>query len=254
MHIYASIPLLVHDRPSSHVVIGIPFATAIAPARREMFRNLTSIALLGLIAAAFAVWLSDRLLARRTDRLLQAAGRLEAGDLAARTGLPAAPDEIGHLARAFDQMASSLERAAREQQKEEERWRDLAEAALDGVLVHDGFAILDVNRRLADIFGYEPGELRGAALGLSASEAVEAWLQRECTGVREAVQGARRDGPWLASGPLDPGVRVGAADGIFRVGNAAGEAHPIPLAERAAHRGCEAADAEAALDPNLHCG
>ncbi|MBT9491402.1 MAG: FAD-dependent monooxygenase [Paucibacter sp.] len=70
-------------------------------------------------------------------------------------------------------------------------------------------------------------ELRGAAPGLSASEAVEAWLQRECTGVREAVQGARRDGPWLASGPLDPGVRVGAADGIFRVGNAAGEAHPI---------------------------
>jgi flavin-dependent dehydrogenase len=70
-------------------------------------------------------------------------------------------------------------------------------------------------------------ELRGGAPGLSASEAVQAWLQRECAGVRQALLGASRDGPWLSTGPLDPGVRLDAADGIFRVGNAAGEAHPI---------------------------
>lgn len=70
-------------------------------------------------------------------------------------------------------------------------------------------------------------ELRGAAPGLSASNAVESWLQRDCAGVRQALHGARREGPWLASGPLDPGVRIHAGDRIFRVGNAAGEAHPI---------------------------
>ena len=70
-------------------------------------------------------------------------------------------------------------------------------------------------------------ELRSQAPGLSASEAVEAWLKRECAGVQAALQSAQRVGPWLASGPLDPGVRVNAADEIFRVGNAAGEAHPI---------------------------
>jgi flavin-dependent dehydrogenase len=70
-------------------------------------------------------------------------------------------------------------------------------------------------------------ELRGSAPGLSASEAVEAWLQRECAGVRQALLGTSRDGPWLSSGPLEPGVRLNAQDGIFRVGNAAGEAHPI---------------------------
>jgi flavin-dependent dehydrogenase len=69
--------------------------------------------------------------------------------------------------------------------------------------------------------------LRGDAPGLSASEAVEAWLMRACSGVQRALQGATRDGPWLASGPLDPGVRLDARDGIFRAGNAAGEAHPI---------------------------
>lgn len=70
-------------------------------------------------------------------------------------------------------------------------------------------------------------ELRVAAPGLRSGDAVEVWLQRECVGVQRALHGALRDGPWLASGPLDPGVRIAATDAIFRIGNAAGEAHPI---------------------------
>ena len=70
-------------------------------------------------------------------------------------------------------------------------------------------------------------DLRRGEPGLRASDAVEAWLQRECAGVRQALHGAKREGPWLASGPLNPGVRMQARDGLFRVGNAAGEAHPI---------------------------
>lgn len=63
--------------------------------------------------------------------------------------------------------------------------------------------------------------------GLRAGEAIEAFLTRECRGVRIALQAATRDGPWLAAGPLHPGIRVEAGDGSFRIGNAAGEAHPI---------------------------
>ena len=69
--------------------------------------------------------------------------------------------------------------------------------------------------------------LRAAAPGLRVGDAVQAWLQAQCAGVRQALQGAVRDGPWLASGPLEPGVRISATDDLFRVGNAAGEAHPI---------------------------
>ncbi len=68
---------------------------------------------------------------------------------------------------------------------------------------------------------------RAASSGLRAAEVVEALLRRECVGVRDALRGAVRDGSWLASGPLDPGIRVGPHDEIFRIGNAAGEAHPI---------------------------
>ena len=70
-------------------------------------------------------------------------------------------------------------------------------------------------------------ELRVAALGQRAGDAVQAWLQRQCTGVQRALQGAVRDEPWLTAGPLDPGVHMNAHDRIFRIGNAAGEAHPI---------------------------
>jgi flavin-dependent dehydrogenase len=41
------------------------------------------------------------------------------------------------------------------------------------------------------------------------------------------LRDATRVGPWLAAGPLRPGIRVDSNDGIFRIGNAAGEAHPI---------------------------
>jgi flavin-dependent dehydrogenase len=69
--------------------------------------------------------------------------------------------------------------------------------------------------------------LRVAAPGLRAGDAVEAWLQGECGGVQRALLGAVRDGPWLTAGPLNPGVHLRADDRLFRIGNAAGEAHPI---------------------------
>ena len=67
----------------------------------------------------------------------------------------------------------------------------------------------------------------GAASG-RAGEAVEALLRRECRGVRDALTGASRDGPWLAAGPIRPGLRLGGrVGGPFLIGNAAGEVHPI---------------------------
>lgn len=61
----------------------------------------------------------------------------------------------------------------------------------------------------------------------AAGEAVMNYILESCRGVRDALDGARRDGPWLAAGPLRPGIRVRPAGGLFAVGNAAGEAHPV---------------------------
>ena len=69
--------------------------------------------------------------------------------------------------------------------------------------------------------------LRAMAPGERAGVVVESWLKRECAGVATALACATRQGPWLSAGPLAPGIRLRASDTIFRIGNAAGEAHPI---------------------------
>jgi len=63
-----------------------------------------------------------------------------------------------------------------------------------------------------------------------AARAADAVLQHifaSCDGVRNALLAADLDGAWLAAGPIRPGVRARHRDGVFMVGNRAGEAHPI---------------------------
>ena len=61
----------------------------------------------------------------------------------------------------------------------------------------------------------------------SASQAVHQHIIETCLGVRQVIGNAEREGPWLAAGPIRPGIRPAYADDIFRVGNLAGESHPI---------------------------
>ncbi|MBA3448574.1 MAG: NAD(P)/FAD-dependent oxidoreductase [Pseudaminobacter sp.] len=63
--------------------------------------------------------------------------------------------------------------------------------------------------------------------GDAAAEALQRHLVATCDGAKEAIGTARLDGPWLAAGPIRPGIRSRYADDIFRVGNIAGESHPI---------------------------
>jgi flavin-dependent dehydrogenase len=62
---------------------------------------------------------------------------------------------------------------------------------------------------------------------LTAGDAVIAHVMAACRGVREALSGANRTSPWLSAGPIRPGIRPLHRDGVFFVGNAAGEAHPL---------------------------
>ena len=69
--------------------------------------------------------------------------------------------------------------------------------------------------------------LRIASPGMRAGDIVETMLKRECSGVKVALQNAVREGSWLGAGPIDPGIKLRSDDELFRIGNAAGEAHPI---------------------------
>jgi len=60
-----------------------------------------------------------------------------------------------------------------------------------------------------------------------AGEAVYLHIASSCRGVERALSSATPDGAWLSAGPIRTGIRTFGEGGIFAVGNAAAEAHPI---------------------------
>jgi 2-polyprenyl-6-methoxyphenol hydroxylase-like FAD-dependent oxidoreductase len=62
---------------------------------------------------------------------------------------------------------------------------------------------------------------------VSAGEAVFAYVMSATPALRAAIGSGVREGSWLASGPLRPGIHGRCGDGVFTVGNAHAEAHPI---------------------------
>ncbi len=94
----------------AYVSIGIPRETAFAHADKTLSRNLAGLGLVWALALAAAWAGCDVFLLRRVNAIVAATRRLSAGDLAARTGLPSDDSELGQLAKAFDEMATSLQR------------------------------------------------------------------------------------------------------------------------------------------------
>ena len=61
----------------------------------------------------------------------------------------------------------------------------------------------------------------------SAGEAVLLHILDRAPRYGRCLDGAAIDGPWLSAGVIQPGIRPRYRDGVFVIGNAAGEAHPV---------------------------
>jgi len=68
---------------------------------------------------------------------------------------------------------------------------------------------------------------RQRATNQPAGAAVFAHIASSCRGVALALDTATPSGVWLSSGPLRTGIHSFGRGGIFAVGNAAAEAHPV---------------------------
>jgi menaquinone-9 beta-reductase len=62
---------------------------------------------------------------------------------------------------------------------------------------------------------------------MPAGEALLRHALDSSSALEDSLRVASLEGPWLAAGPLHPGMRPLHEDGAFNVGNAAGEAHPV---------------------------
>ena len=98
-----------------YVSVGIPRDAALADADRLLTRNLLWAGLVLVLMLVAAGIVSDLLILRRVAAVVRAAGRLTAGDLAARATVHGA-DEIGVMARAFNIMAARLQARVRDEE------------------------------------------------------------------------------------------------------------------------------------------
>ncbi|MFZ5444865.1 MAG: ATP-binding protein [Myxococcota bacterium] len=124
-----------------------------------------------LLVALASSLVFQRVVARRTAPVFAAAQRLAAGNLSARVRL-SGDDEVGQLARAFDEMAQQLEQRQREISAAEQRYRAIFEQAADGIFVADRQGrYLDVNQAGLALCGYSLEEIRARSIAdLSAPE------------------------------------------------------------------------------------
>jgi signal transduction histidine kinase len=125
LRLYAFAPLGRTEDRSASIAVGIPVAQAHAAANLALRRNLAALSVATLLALA-AAWLGGEFfILRRLRRLVSTTERLTHGDLSARTGVERGDGELHQLARAFDQMAESLQQRVVERERAEANLRTL---------------------------------------------------------------------------------------------------------------------------------
>lgn len=163
--LYAFAPLFNHEgKWAAEVILDMPEAPVLSQVKQMIALDLTLDGIVVLAAVASAWLLGSALIARKVTRLAAAAGQLRRGNLSARTGLPHQAGEFGQLARAFDDMAVSIEWREAALRAEEEKYRLLVESANEGVLVVQDGTLKFVNLKLSAMLGYTREELVGRNL------------------------------------------------------------------------------------------
>ena len=107
--LFAFTPIGSGDKPDLYAFAGLTTDYIYSGVNRTMRLSLAGLVVIGLAALASA-WISaEVMIVRRTERVVDAALRMRAGDFSARVGLLSDSSEMGQLAQTFDSMAAALQ-------------------------------------------------------------------------------------------------------------------------------------------------
>ena len=205
LHVFAPIRTSASGR--AYLIAGIPSAELFTDANRNFLAALTGISLIAVLVAAIAWVGGSRFILSPIHALTDAAKRLGAGDLKARTGLPHTGDELGGLAQAFDNMADTLEQRDAQLRMSEARLANIVNNAGDAIIsVDEDQRIVAYNRAAEQIFGHAPTSALGqpldmllpSSIGAAHREHVRAFGREagatRVMGAGREVAGRRADG------------------------------------------------------------
>jgi signal transduction histidine kinase len=111
--LYAYAHLAHGGSDGSYLVVGVPSASVFRAARQALIWNVVGLLGVSVIGLLLGRQVAERHVLRKVQALTSAADRIAAGDLSARTGETGGTEEMHTLARAFDQMAGSMEQSRR---------------------------------------------------------------------------------------------------------------------------------------------
>jgi signal transduction histidine kinase len=107
--LFAFTPIGDRHNPDLYAVAGLSIEYVYAGVERMLRLSLAGLAVIGMAALASAWVSAEIMIVRRTQRVVDAALRMRAGDFSARVGLLGDNSEMGQLAQTFDSMAAALE-------------------------------------------------------------------------------------------------------------------------------------------------
>lgn len=152
---YTRLPGGAGNGAAGFAAVSIARDSVLAVAERDFSVNLGLLAALSLLGLLGTWYVTDRLVLRRMRALIATARRIAAGDFAARTELGHGSSELSELARAFDEMAASLQQSFEQAQR-------VMEVAPESFVVSDAQGrIVMVNAQTEKLFGYCRDELLG---------------------------------------------------------------------------------------------
>jgi len=159
-------------KQSAIIVVGIPQKVAYAPVNKLFLQNLSGLGLAAVIALILAWLFAQFSILRPVNTLVDTTKWLAAGDLSSRTKFSHGAGELNQLARAFDEMAVSLEkRQAQAEHAEkallasETRLKAIIDSALDAIVTMDENGLITGwNVRAEAVFGWSAAEVIGHSM------------------------------------------------------------------------------------------
>ncbi|MGD9765623.1 MAG: PAS domain S-box protein [Candidatus Binatia bacterium] len=198
------------------VSVGIDQRRTLAPIRAALYRDLSVLGGVGLLAVLAAWFGTERTVVRRVNALLAATRRLTAGDLGARAGATGGARELRQLGRAFDDMAVALQQREREMSdsrrrlaEQEARLRTVLETLPVGVWVIGADGQIRTGNRYARMIW---GGASPAAVDLPASHgAQDAEARKGFAEYRDSIARALR-----GESSLNQVIDIEALDGATK--------------------------------------